>query len=363
MPSIHQLVAGYAKSDAISNEARVLRDMFRRWGFASDIYCETRRILPELRGDARDLAGLRCAPEDIALLHLSIGSPANDLFQVLPCRRVLLYHNITPSSFFRLINQSTAANLELGRRQACALSGAAHIVLADSAFNAAELREMGYGDVSVFPLALELESLDRTSPGMLRALADGRTNVLFVGRGAPNKKIEDVITAFAFFQRFVDPDARLVHAGSYAGTERYAAYVRAAAREAGIGNVLFTGSIPQEELNACYAAASVFVCMSEHEGFCIPLLEAMKAGVPVLAFEAGAVPETMDGAGVIFRKKDFAAVAEMMGLLAGETPLRRSVLRGQCERVARFTARDAESELRNLLAPTLPRLDNTTRHE
>jgi len=278
MPSIHQLVAGYAKSDAISNEARVLRDMFRRWGFASDIYCETRRILPELRGDARDLAGLRCAPEDIALLHLSIGSPANDLFQVLPCRRVLLYHNITPSSFFRLINQSTAANLELGRRQACALSGAAHIVLADSAFNAAELREMGYGGVSVFPLALELESLDRTSPGMLRALADGRTNVLFVGRGAPNKKIEDVITAFAFFQRFVDPDARLVHAGSYAGTERYAAYVRAAAREAGIGNVLFTGSIPQEELNACYAAASVFVCMSEHEGFCIPLLEAKKAG-------------------------------------------------------------------------------------
>lgn len=353
MPALHQLVAGFSRGDAISNEAVVMRGLFRSWGYASEIYCERRRILPELRSEARDLDDLaqECRPDDIALLHLSIGSRANELFARLPGRKALLYHNITPPEYFSLIQPATAAELARGRVQAAALAGVAEVNLADSAFNAGELAEWGYPPAAVFPLFLDFAKLggapDRS---ILRRFGDGKTNILFVGRCAPNKKIEDVIAAFACYQKGVDRHSRLILAGSFAGTERYQRLLLSLVRDLHLEEVVFTGSIPQSQLNACYRSAHVFVCMSEHEGFCIPLVEALVHRVPVLAYAAAAVPETLGGAGVLFDEKCFEPVAEMISRLAKPGSLRQAVLARQDARLAAFKARDLGQELKTHLS-------------
>ena len=356
MPAIHQLVAGFSLGDAISNEATVMRDVFRSWGYDSDIWCETRRVLPRLRAQARDLAGLPavCRPDDIVFLHLSIGSPVNLLFPTLPGRKALLYHNITPPEYFTIMQPVTAQLLAKGRAQARALAGTAAVRLADSRYNADELEAMGHGRTDVLPLILDYERL-RLPPDR-RTLAqydDGRTNILFVGRCAPNKKLEDVLTAFACSQRGVDPRARLLLAGSFAGTELYQRLLAGMATEMGLKSVVFTDAIPQSELNACYRAAHVFVCMSEHEGFCIPLIEAMVHRVPVLAYAAAAVPETLAGAGVLFADKNFETIAEMMARLARPGALREGVLARQDARLKQLIGRDLAAELRQHLAPLL----------
>ncbi len=356
MPAIHQLVAGFSRGDAISNEALVLRDVFRRWGYASDIFCEQKRILPELRGSARDLAELAPAlrEEDVALLHLSIGSPANLLFPGLQGKKAILYHNITPPEYFRLIQPATAELLARGREQARALAGVAGVNLADSRFNAGELAAWGYASPGVFPLMLDFDNL--TGPAdraTLRRFGDGRVNVLFVGRCAPNKKVEDVIRLFACFQKAVEPASRLILAGSFAGTERYQRLLVTMARDLKLENVVFLGSIPQAQLNACYRAADVFVCLSEHEGFCIPLVEALALGVPVLAHAAAAVPETLGGAGVLYSGKPLEEMAEMMGRLVRDPGLRKAVLARQEDRIREFRSRNLDAELRSHLAPLL----------
>ncbi len=356
MAAIHQLVAGFSRGDAISNEAMVMRSLFQSWGFDSRIYCEHRRILPELRTEAFDLGELRRGylPGDVVLLHLSIGSQANDMFCDLPAKKVILYHNITPPEYYQLVQPATAVALARGRQQAAKLAGCAAINLADSAFNAKELAAWGYPPAAVFPLMLDFEKLGGVPDrAVMRRFGDGKVNILFVGRCAPNKKIEDVISAFAYFQKGVEANSRLVLAGSFAGTERYHRLLVTMVRDLKLENVVFTGSIPQAHLNACYRSAHVFLCMSEHEGFCIPLVESLVHRVPVLAYSACAVPETLGGAGVLFHHKQFEAIAEMMGRMARDPALRASLLAGQDKRIVELKARDLGRELRTHLVPLL----------
>jgi L-malate glycosyltransferase len=356
MPSLHQFVAGFSHGDAISNEAIVLRRIFRSWGFESDIFCEPRRILPELRAEAKDAAGFRAAakPDDGVLLHLSVGSDVNDLFAALPCRKAILYHNITPPEHFQGLQEQIAGLLARGREQAKRLAGQAKVVLADSGFNAAELKGWGYGEAKVLPLVLDLSRLrDKPNRATLRKYDDGLVNILFVGRCVPNKRIEDCLAAFHYFQKYVEPNSRFIHVGSYAGLEQYHAILLTLMRDLHLQNAELVGTLRQDELNACYRSAHVFLSMSEHEGFCIPLLESMVHGVPILAHAAAAVPETLDGAGVLFREKDHAAVAEMMGRLVRDPALRGAVIEGQRARLKRYEERDLEGELKAHLAPLL----------
>ena len=157
MPALHQFSAGFSKGDAISNEARVLRNLFRSWGHESEIFSETKRMAPELRKDAVDIseAPKRLQKGDTALLHLSIGSAVNQAFAALPCRKVILYHNITPPDFFRGLQEEIAGHLRKGFAQVRALAGVADLNLAVSRFNAEELMLLGYRDVKVMPMMLE----------------------------------------------------------------------------------------------------------------------------------------------------------------------------------------------------------------
>ncbi len=355
--AIHQLVAGFRHGDAISNAARVMRRRFRAWGHAADIVCEARRTAPQVRHEIRDLAEVAAAirPSDIAILHLSIGSPVNLAFGALRCRKVVLYHNVTPSHYFRFCNPTLAGDLETGRRQAAALAGAAEVNLADSAFNAAELAAMGYRDVRVLPLTIDLDAFGsrQADAPLRRRLDDGTFNVLFVGRCVPNKKIEDLLTVMHYVQRNVEPAARLVLVGAHAGLEAYYSLLMARVRALGLHDIRFLGAVTQPQLNACYATAHAFLCLSEHEGFCAPLIEAMLHGVPVLALRAAAVPETLAGAGVLFDQADFPLIAETLGQIRHAAPLRLAILARQQIRIEAFRRRDLDAELRAALAPLL----------
>jgi len=353
---IHQLVAGYSNGDAISNEARTLRSTFRSWGLQSEIYCESQRILPELRKDALDVQALPgdVAPEDVVMLHLSIGSDVNDLLPQLNCRKVIRYHNVTPHRYFSALNEQIALQLERGRAQVRQLAGVADLNLAVSAYNARELEEEGYTDVRVHPLVLELRRLQaKPNPEVIRKYDDGKLNILFVGRCAPNKRLEDLLHAVYYAQKYVDANVRLIHVGSFAGTEQYLALLQTLKRDLGMGKVDFVGSVPEADLCAYYQVADLFLCMSEHEGFGIPLLEAMQAGLPVMAYDSAAVSETMDGAGFLFREKLFDELAEWMVRLGRPGPLREQVLQGQRERLERYESLDVSQALRAHLEPLL----------
>jgi glycosyltransferase involved in cell wall biosynthesis len=356
MSAIHQFVAGYTHGDAISNEAVALRDVFRSWGYDSHIFSETKRILPELRKDARDVTAYRaaCSPDDVVLLHLSIGSKVNDVFAALPCKKAILYHNMTPAHFFEPLHRQIAQPLIKGREQILKLVNSAQVNMAVSGFNASELEAAGYSDVRVFPIFLDLNKTG-TEPDRktMRRLDDGLVNILFVGRCVPNKRIEDLIMTFAAFQQHVEPKSRFIHIGSFSGLERYHYAVLAQSREMGLRNIMMPGAQNQAQLNACYAKAHVFLCMSEHEGFCIPLIESMLHDVPILAYEAAAIPETLGGAGVLFDTKDFGAVAEMMGQMVHNSSLRDSILTKQRARLKEYLGRDLEAELREHMAPLL----------
>jgi glycosyltransferase involved in cell wall biosynthesis len=354
-PAIHQLVAGFSNGDAISNEARLWRAIFRGWGHPSDIFCETKRILPELRKDARDLteAAAALGPDDIVILHLSIGSDANLVFRSLRARKVILYHNITPPDFFRGYHEEIRAQLARGREQLAALRDTAEVNLAVSRFNATELEQAGFRDVGVVPLVIDRSHW--TGPADRRVIqqyrGDGMINLLFVGRLVPNKRIEDLLFTLYYCQRYTNPNTRLIHVGSPAGLERYQALLRTKAMELKLNHLVFAGSVRPDELRAYYQSADLFLCLSEHEGFCIPLLEAMGHRLPVVAFDAGAVAETLDGAGVLVREKRFDLLAELIHRLTTDPALRAAVVAGQDTRLARFEQTDIPALLRDRLAP------------
>jgi len=354
--AIHQFVAGFHRGDAISNEAVLLRRVFQGWGYSSEIFCEARRVMRELRGEVHDVATAPTVvqPDDIVLLHLSTGSEVNTVFGRLTCRRALLYHNLTPPDFFRFFQPATAMVLRQGLEQMRSLTGSAQVNLADSRFNADDLAAKGFPPAAVFPLCLDYNMLlGKPDARTLAVSRDKLVNVLFVGRCAPNKKLDDVLTAFAVFQHHVEPASRLVFAGSHGGMERYHVFLQSRVRDLGVRNVVFTGGIPQAQLNAWYRSASLFLCMSEHEGFCIPLIEAMVNDLPILAYAAGAIPETLDGAGVLVREKKYPVIAELMGELIRNLPLRAAVIARQKRRLEAFRTRDYDAELRAHLAPLL----------
>ncbi len=350
--AIHQLVAGFRRGDAISNEALLMRSLFRKWGYASEIACASGAVSPDDEDGIIRLDSLRARirPEDTAILHLSIGCEANLVFPTLPCRRVILYHNITPSRFFERIDSVAAGHLAEGRRQAAALAGAADINLADSAFNAAELAAMGYRDPRVLPLMIDLAGAHQdVSPTYAARYQDGALNVLFVGRVAPNKRHDELLRVFHDLQHYVEPFSRLLLVGPYGGAEAYHTLLMGQAYTLDLRRVIFTGSVTQPELNACYRAATVFLCMSEHEGFCAPLLEAMHHDLPVVAVGDAAVPETLGGAGVLFHERNYPLIAETIGRIARDPALREAIVAGQRKRLAAYRARDFEAELRTAL--------------
>lgn len=325
--SIHQLVPNLAFGDAISQQALTLRRLFRGLGFSSDVFAE--HVDVRLRGGARPYREIRKEADNGAavLYHFSIGSELTDLFRLLPNPRALIYHNITPPEFFRGVNARVAALCARGREELGSLRAHATIAVADSEFNRRDLESLGFEKTVVVPIVLDPERYRARPVARLeRPYRDGHVNFVHVGRVVPNKRIEDVVKVFYFYRRRINPDSRLFLIGIDTDMEIYSVGLRQMIEDLELPGVEFAGRVSQSELVTYYRLAHVYLCMSEHEGFCVPLVEAMDFGVPVIAYSAGAVPETLGEAGALVTRKDFPEIAELAALVHEDDRLRQELV-------------------------------------
>ncbi|HVE82844.1 MAG TPA: glycosyltransferase family 4 protein, partial [Myxococcales bacterium] len=295
---------------------------------------------------------LRPRPEDLVLYHHGIASWLSGEWMHLGCRKGIVFHNVTPARLAAGTPLQEA--LVSGRAQLAAMAPYADVAIGVSALNALELREAGYRDIGVVPNVVEPERFRPSwaDERMARRLApNGGATVVSVGRVVPSKRVEDLLSLHAELLR-LDPRARLVLVGGFDAGSRYYRGLRRQARR--LDGVEWLVRVSHPELVAAYRAADVSVSMSEHEGFGVPLVEAMAAEVPVLAYAAAAVPQTLGGAGIAFDEKRFAALAELVRDVAGDGRLRGKVLRGQARRLRELSPEVAQSALAKVLRPLLP---------
>jgi glycosyltransferase involved in cell wall biosynthesis len=345
---IDQWVPALHRGDAIGDSARLMRDAFRSWGHEADVYAL--ELDPDLEEDGRRFADFQAGTrEDVVLLHFALPSPLSAAFRELAQRRILLYHNITPAEYFVGWDAEMVRICTVGREELRRLAGHADLGLADSEFNRLEMEELGLPRTGVLPIYLDFRRyLEPPNPVLSRLLDDGRVNLLFVGRLVPNKKAEDLVRLTSYWKRFIGPEVRLLLVGKRPRRGTYVDALMALAYEEGLSpaDVVFLGHVEHDDLLACYRRARVFVSMSEHEGFGVPLVESMLTRVPVLAYAAGAVPYTLGGAGVQFTSKRLDEVAEAARALATDEGLREAVLEGQDRRLQAFAPESVERALR-----------------
>ncbi|HUL73488.1 MAG TPA: glycosyltransferase [Vicinamibacterales bacterium] len=349
---INQWIPAAHRGDAVGNQARAMRDVLRRWGHESEIYALT--IDEGLEGDIRQWRDDGARDGDVTVMHFALPSPMTAAIRTLPGARVLYYHNVTPAHFFLPFDPALVRLAVLARRELAALADRVDLAVGVSEYNRDELDALGFDRTDVLPIAVDTERLTgaRSVPALERLLTDGLVNILFVGRIAPNKKIEDHIRLAETYKRYVDVSYRFIFVGRYDAVPHYNAAVRALVNEYQMlpDRFWFTGPVPDQELAAYYRHAHAYVSLSEHEGFCVPLVESMAMDVPILAYASTAVPETLGGAGVAFAPKDLEQAAEWLGALVYDEPLRQQVLAGQRRRLADFSRDRFEARLKAVLA-------------
>jgi glycosyltransferase involved in cell wall biosynthesis len=314
LTAIHQLIPNLSAGDAIGHHALALKRALRAAGFESEIFTEA--VAPPVAKESKPWERYRRRGRaDLLLYHSSTGSDMVPFLMEQPAPLAVNYHNITPASFFDRWEPSAANSMRRARDELRQLAPHTDLAVADSHYNAAELRSLGYPEPVVAPLLLDLPGFDAQEPDpatlekLTRVRERGGAHWLFVGRVAPNKCQHDIVAAFAAYRRLFDPQARLYLAGGFTA-QLYRRSLESMAEELGVAQAVeLTDSISFAGLIAHYRTADVFVCLSEHEGFCVPVIEAMHVGMPVVAYAAAAVPDTVAGAGVLLPDKDPALVA------------------------------------------------------
>jgi L-malate glycosyltransferase len=353
---VHQVLATLGYGDAIGHEVLGIQRVLRAAGYDSEIFVETADSrLESLTRDFRELVDFS-HPDNLLLHHFSLGSKASRTAFALPDRMALIYHNITPPEYFVGVHRTLARQCFRGRRELRAYASRCDLALGDSEFNRQDLEALGFPRTAVLPVVPDFSHLDR-APNWLVAqdFDDDWTNILFVGRVIANKKIENLIRYFHAYHTSVNPRSRLLIVGAQSGFERYLASLHQLTATLGTSHVHFIGHVSDEELVAFYELADLFLCASEHEGFCVPLVEAFYKQVPVLAYAATAVPSTMDGAGVLFDDTEPMHVAALMDAILSDAALQDRIVDGQLAAVERLRAQDFAGTLRRFVDQILSR--------
>jgi glycosyltransferase involved in cell wall biosynthesis len=348
LTAVHQFVPSLAARDAIGAHSLRVQGLLQDRGYESKIYVDWTNVpsrpdvLPYQEFD-RDAAGDRTW----ILYQSSTGAAMARFVMGCPQPKIVNYHNITPPAFFEPWEPTVATVLDMGLRQLADLAPVTDLAIADSEFNREDLLRVGYRDTTVVPILFDPSDVggdpDPTLSARLAAEKhDGGAEWLFVGRLCPNKAQHDVIKAFAAYRIACDPKARLRFVGG-SSSHLYESCLRGFVHEIGCEDaVTFAGSVTDRELASYYANADVFVCLSRHEGFCVPLLEAMHYGIPIVALRATAVPETLGTGGLILSSASPALVVAAVERLSTDRALRDAVVAAGRARLAAFDLADSE---------------------
>jgi glycosyltransferase involved in cell wall biosynthesis len=335
---VHQILSGAGPHDAITTEALTFRAHFRDWGWGGGDYAA--HIAPGINGAVRLIRRLDPGPDDVLLLHHSAGAPRLRELLTLPNRKLLLYHNVTPPSWLWEYAPVTAVHCALGRAQLPELVRGVDVAAADSAFNAAELESLGAVHTEVIPLLVDRDRMGSPGPP-----PTGPPTVLFVGRLSPHKRQDEVIRAFSLYRRHRAPDARLALVGDPI-TSGYLEYLRGLADSLAPGAVSIEYALPDAALGERFRQAHVVLCLSAHEGFCLPLLEAFHFGVPVVSRPSGAIPEVVGDAALLVDDEDLAVVSELVHLAVTDAELRAELNRRAQRRLAAYAPDQVAARLR-----------------
>lgn len=337
--AIHQFHPGTAHGDAITQQMFVLQKHLRSFGVQSEIFAEY--IPQELQDRIHPIRSYEGDKDNLFFVHHSLGSPDLDEVFDLPDHLVAIYHNVTPERYFAV--RRIRDLVRLGHDQLQMLALRSGIGVADSNFNRREMLKAGFERVEVLPVRVDYSQFENASGSILRS-----SDWLYVGRIVGNKCQHELVRAFAYYTGF-DPDSRLVLVGDTSMTD-YVDYVKSEAQRLGVaGRVVLLGKVSDRQLVSAFAEAGVFVSLSEHEGFGVPVLEAMAAGVPVVCYGAAALPEVMGGAGILLRDKDPKIVAATVQALREDQELRRKLVARQKVRVGQVQRFDTRALLERVI--------------
>lgn len=338
---IYQVLVTLQRGDAIGNHAMLLADLLRKHGYQVETYAYN--IGKGFSGKQDHVYDLRKIPQpkqnDLVLYHLCEASPFNRLIQTWKCKKIAIYHNVTPPHFFAWLDQGVAAHQKESLKEVASLKNTFDQIIADSPFNKQELIRMGFPEEKIVTIPIMIQFSDyaqQPDEKTIETWKDGRTNILFVGRVAPNKKQEDIIRGFAWYKKHIDTQARLILIGS-AFSETYLYYLKEYIAALGVEDVVFPGHISFQEILGFYRSADVFLCMSEHEGFCAPLIEAMFFHVPIVAYDSTAIASTLGNGGILLKQKNPVLVGKTIELLMKDQQLREQVIEEEKERIELFS--------------------------
>ena len=352
-----QLLPTISYGDAVGNDTLAIREIIRQMGYETQIYAEN----IDGRLPARTAMPFSQFPtlshDDVVIYHGSTGTDLNFRLPQLGGRKIMIYHNITPPDFFRPYSPSAGQLTAFGLQGIENLKDKLDYCIADSEFNKANLREMGYGcPIAVCPILVPFGDYEKTPNKRIlqQYTGDGYVNILFTGRVAPNKKQEDIIRAFFYYHTYYNKKSRLILVGSWDGMEKYHGRLCDYVNTLKLSDcVIFTGHIKFDEILAYYRLADVFLCMSEHEGFCVPLIEAMYFDVPVIAYRSTAIPDTLGGFGLLLESKHPKVAAAVIHQVISDSRLRQKLVEGQRRRLEDFSYENIRKRLVGLLGSFL----------
>ncbi|MBW8827778.1 MAG: glycosyltransferase family 4 protein [Acidobacteria bacterium] len=350
--ALHQFLPTLERS-AVGDHVLEIQSVLRDLGLQSEVFAEN--VRPNMARKGRPYhdygRSVKAKPDDVLLYHVAQGASLADWVRNRPETLVVDHHNITPAKFFSAWEPHRVPGILWGRRQLAGLAERAVLGMADSAFNASELVEVGFTDTAVVPILLDLDTFDREVDAAAEArLTTDATVWLFVGRVVPNKAQADLVKAFALYRAAYDPAAQLRIVGS-SDSVSYTAAVREFIAKLGLDDAVeITGGVSDGELAAHYRTADVYVCVSDHEGFNVPVLEAWHHGVPVVGYSCTAVTETLGDGGLLLPRKDAATVAAAVWKAMSDRGLHDSLVAAGHRRLATYALPVTRQRLLDALA-------------
>ncbi len=353
---IIQLLTTISYGDAVSNDVLALHNAMRQKGYDTMIYAENvdERLLSSSVKRIKKMQ--KISDEDVIIYHLSTGTKLNYALPKYKGRKILIYHNITPCEFFKGYNEGARKLCKEGQEGLEFLADKVEYCIADSEYNKQDLINAGYKcKIDVLPILIPFSDYEKKPSAKVIQKYENEhyVNILFTGRISPNKKQEDVIKAFYMYQKYYNCKARLFLVGSYRGMETYYAKLKEYVKQLGVKNVYFTGHIKFDEILAYYQLADVFLCMSEHEGFCVPLVEAMKFDIPIVAYDSSAIGYTLGGSGMLLKEKEPLEVAGMIDYIVKHPEVQDELKMGQRKRMEDFAHELIETQFLNYLSDFL----------
>lgn len=344
---IHQFSPSCGKGDGVSNGMFFTRGLLREMGYTSHIYCDL--VQDEVRDEVLSISELQLSSEDILLVHHSLGYENSAWLKDIKARKVLVYHNITPPQF--LPDNGLPELSILGRQQLGLWAQDFQAAIGDSELNSSELRAANYANVVTIPLLVDVTRWQQHAynTSLMNSLR-GAHNILFVGRLCEHKHQLQLLEMFNEVRHFSSQPVRLILAGGVTSLP-YQEEVRARITTMQLdGQVLMTGKISEEDLLALYRSADAYVSLSEHEGFGMPLIEAMLHDVPVIARATAGVTDTMGKAGILLDANvGPAQCAAHVQMVLTEPAFRRSLITGQRENIQRFSRVQIKENLQAFL--------------